>query len=183
MHSPFVQLQQSKDEALVRELHGTPQALRQTEADFIAARDCFFQATVNASGWPYVQHRGGPVGFIKVLDAHTIAYADYSGNRQYLSRDNVQHNGRVSMILIDFARRRRLKLTGYATLVQTDDAPGLMAALATPDYRARIERAVVIRVMAWDWNCPQHITPRFTEAEVLAMLAEQQLAGDDGVAE
>lgn len=176
----FVQLQQSSDEALVRQLHDDPQALRATEADFIAARDCFFQASVNAAGWPYVQHRGGPVGFIKVLDAHTIAYADFSGNRQYISRDNVQHNGRISMILIDFARRRRLKLMGNATLIEGSNDPGLVAALAMPDYRAQIERAVVIRVIAWDWNCPQHITPRFTEAEVFSMLADQQLSSDTG---
>ncbi|WP_018153062.1 pyridoxamine 5'-phosphate oxidase family protein [Leeia oryzae] len=183
MHSPFVQLQQTSDETLVRQLDANPQALRETEVDFIAARDCFFQASVNEAGWPYVQHRGGPAGFLKVLDAHTLAYADFSGNRQYLSRDNLQHNDRISMILIDFAHRRRLKLMGHATLIQAEEAPGLMTQLATPGYRARIERAVVIRVVAWDWNCPQHLTPRFTEAEVLSMLAARPRAEPAGTAE
>jgi len=136
------------------------------EADFIEARDSFYQATVGEDGWPYVQHRGGPAGFLKVLDAKTIAYADFRGNRQYISVGNLQGNDRVSLILMDYAQQRRLKLLGRARVVDADQDPDLMARLKEPGSRTRVERAVVVTVEAFDWNCPQHITPRFTEAEV-----------------
>ncbi|WP_291982811.1 pyridoxamine 5'-phosphate oxidase family protein [Candidatus Accumulibacter sp. ACC005] len=136
------------------------------EAEFIAARDGFYQASVGENGWPYVQFRGGPAGFLRVLDPRTIGYADFRGNVQYISAGNIEAAGRVALILMDYAQRRRLKIWGRARLVDAaDDAP-LIARLEDGNYRARSERAVLISVEAFDWNCPQHITPRFTEAEI-----------------
>ncbi len=146
-------------------------ALGARETGFIATRDGFFQATVSETGWPYVQFRGGPVGFLKVLDAKTIAYADFRGNRQYLSVGNLQRNDRVSLILMDHAHPSRLKLAGRVRLVDANADPALMARLQMPGYPARLERAVVIAVEAFDWNCPQHITPRFTAEEFAARSA------------
>lgn len=149
----------------------SPQAQRDTlgpsEIEFIAASDGFFQATVGTNGWPYVQHRGGPPGFLKVLDARTIGYADFRGNRQYISVGNLQDDDRVSLILMDYAEQRRLKLWGRAKLVElADDEEHLIERLELPHYRARVERGVVIALEAFDWNCPQHITPRFTRAQI-----------------
>ncbi|SMC24124.1 hypothetical protein SAMN02745857_01756 [Andreprevotia lacus DSM 23236] len=149
-------------------------ALTGREAEFIAERDSFYMATVNEDGWPYVQHRGGPAGFLKVLDAHTLGFADFRGNMQYLSVGNLQANDRVSLILMDYPNRRRLKIWGRVQIVHEIDAPALIAALESPAYRARIERAMVIRVEAWDWNCPQHITPRYTDADIEQLLAPLQ---------
>ncbi|MEM7429348.1 MAG: pyridoxamine 5'-phosphate oxidase family protein [Pseudomonadota bacterium] len=132
------------------------------EAGFIQERDGFYQATVSETGWPYVQFRGGPAGFLKVLDEKTIAYADFRGNRQYLSAGNLSANDRVSLILMDYPNRRRLKIWGRARLVETADDPELTTALHDEGYRARPERAVIIAVEALDWNCPQHIPRRFT---------------------
>jgi predicted pyridoxine 5'-phosphate oxidase superfamily flavin-nucleotide-binding protein len=146
--------------------------LTDRETKFIAARDSFYQATVSESGWPYVQHRGGPQGFLKVLDASTIGFADFRGNVQYLSVGNLSANDRVSLILMDYANRRRLKIWGRARIVHTDEAPELLAQLEVPSYRARVERGIIVRVEAYDWNCPQHITRRFSEAEVERMLEE-----------
>lgn len=141
-------------------------ALTEREAGFIHARDGFYQATVGETSWPYVQFRGGPAGFLKVLDAKTIGYADFRGNVQYISVGNLQNNDRVSIILMDYAHQRRLKILGRVRMVGADDDPELMARLAMPQYGAHVERAMLITVEAFDWNCPQHITPRFTEAEV-----------------
>lgn len=142
--------------------------LTETEIQFIQARDSFYQATVAENGWPYVQHRGGPIGFLKVLDARTIGFADFRGNRQYLSVGNINADERISMILMDYPRRRRLKLWGRARIVHESAQPEIIAALEDPAYRARIERAIVITIEAFDWNCPQHITPRFSEDEIRA---------------
>ena len=141
------------------------------EAEFLAARDSFYLATVSETGWPYVQHRGGPPGFLKILDAGTVGFADVRGNRQYVSVGNLRGDDRVSIILMDYARRRRLKMLGHARAVDAAEEPDLVARLSDPAYGARVERGIVIRVAAFDWNCPQHITPRFTEAEVRAMAA------------
>lgn len=139
------------------------------ESSFIEARDHFFQATVGETGWPYVQHRGGPAGFLKVLDDKTIGYADFRGNVQYVSAGNLNTDDRVSLILMDYAHRRRLKLLGRARMVDAGADPALIARLAVPGYDAMIERAVLITIEAYDWNCPQHITPRFTAKEIEAM--------------
>ena len=135
-------------------------------------------ATVSESGWPYVQHRGGPPGFIKVLDPNTIGFADFRGNRQYVSVGNVMQDDRVSLILLDYPHRQRLKLLGHARVARPDEVE-LLAQLGTPGYRARVERGLVIRIEAFDWNCPQHITPRFTVAEVEAAAAphRERIAG------
>lgn len=145
--------------------------LTEAEAAFIETRDSFYQATVSETGWPYVQFRGGPAGFLKVLDGKTIGYADFRGNRQYLSVGNMNGNDRVAMILMDYANRRRLKLWTRAKILHHEDAPDMLERLQLPDYRARVERAVILTVEATDWNCPQHITPRFTEADIAEAVA------------
>ncbi len=149
-------------------------ALGPVEAGFIAARDSFYQATVSETGWPYVQFRGGPTGFLKVLNENTLGYADFRGNRQYISVGNLAGNDRASLILMDYANRRRLKILGRVRMVDMEDDAALIARLEMPGYRARVERAVVITLEGYDWNCPQHITPRFTEAEVSAATAPLQ---------
>jgi len=145
--------------------------LGEAEATFIAERDGFYQSTVNEDGWPYVQFRGGPAGFLTVLDERTIAYPDFRGNVQYISVGNLNADDRVSMILMDYANRRRLKIWARARIVHEADDPELLSRLAVPGYRARVERAVMMTIEAVDWNCPMHITPRFTDAEVGAMNA------------
>ena len=139
-----------------------------TEADFLAVRDSFYLATVSETGWPYVQHRGGPPGFLKVLGERTIGFADFRGNRQYVSLGNLGGDDRVSLILVDYPRRRRLKIMGHAKAV--DDA-ATVARLSVPGYPAKVERGLLIEVAAFDWNCPQHLTPRFSEAEIVAAVA------------
>ncbi len=137
--------------------------IKEAERAFIEARDGFYQATVSETGWPYVQFRGGPVGFLKVLGPQTIGYADFSGNKQYISRGNLDGNDRIAMILMDYANKRRLKILGRVSFAEGADA----AAELYPDgAEAKAERAATIHVEALDWNCPRHITPRFTEAEL-----------------
>lgn len=138
----------------------------ETEAAFIAARDSFYMASVSESGWPYVQYRGGPPGFLKLINETTLAFPDFRGNRQYISLGNVTAEDRVALILMDYPRRRRLKLYGRIDARDLMAEPGLAERLALSDYRAVVERAFVLRLEAFDWNCPQHITPRFTEMEV-----------------
>ena len=140
------------------------------EAAFLAARDSFYLATVSETGWPYVQHRGGPPGFVRVLDERTIGFADFRGNRQYVSVGNLADD-RVALILVDYPRRRRLKILGHAHAVTAEDDPALLRRLEVEGYRAKVERGLIIAVAAFDWNCPQHITPRFTEAEIVAAVA------------
>ena len=139
--------------------------------DFVAAQRSFFLATANLEGQPYIQHRGGPPGFLHALDAHTLAFADFAGNRQYISLGNLSENPRAQMFLIDYAERRRVKIWGEARVVEND--PELLAALKPAGYRARAERAIVFNVSAWDENCPQHIPQRFEAADVEAALAER----------
>ncbi len=140
-------------------------ALGDAEADFVAERDSFYLASVSETGWPYVQHRGGKPGFLKVLDPKHIAFADFRGNLQYISVGAWRHDDRVALILMDYPNRTRLKILGRARVVEKAADPDLLARLEDPAYRAVVERAVVIEVEAFDWNCPQHITPRWTEAE------------------
>ena len=139
--------------------------LSEHEAEFIAQRDSFYMASVSETNWPYVQHRGGPAGFLKVLDASTLGFADYKGNRQYISTGNFRNNNRVSIILMDYPNRRRLKILGEISLVAPDDWQTL-AVLEDDHYRVRVERAFKVNIVAFDWNCPQHITPRYSEAEL-----------------
>ena len=148
--------------------------LTQREVDFIEARDSFYQATVSETGWPYVQHRGGPQGFLKVLDNKTIAFADFRGNQQYLSVGNLVSNDRIAIIMVDYANQRRLKLLAHARVVLATDEPQLLARLSEPSYPARVERGFILQVEAWDWNCSQHITPRFSESEVKSAMDQMQ---------
>ncbi|KAB7648510.1 pyridoxamine 5'-phosphate oxidase family protein [Polymorphobacter fuscus] len=136
------------------------------EAAFIAARDSFYMASVSETGWPYVQHRGGPPGFLRLIDDRTLAYADFRGNRQYISTGNLAANNRVSIILLDYPRRARLKIYGHIERLSLDADPALTEQLLDKDYGATAERIFRLRLDAFDWNCPQHITPRFTEAEI-----------------
>jgi predicted pyridoxine 5'-phosphate oxidase superfamily flavin-nucleotide-binding protein len=140
-------------------------------AAFIAEQTSFFLATANAQGQPYIQHRGGPPGFLHVRDPGTLAFADFRGNRQYISLGNLAENAKVHLFLIDYAGRRRVKIWGEARVVEDD--PALLAELAPKDYDARVERAIVIRVSTWDANCPQHIPQRFEAADVARALAER----------
>ncbi len=144
--------------------------LTEAEAEFIVTRDSVYMASVSETGWPYLQHRGGPQGFLRIIDDKTLAFADFRGNRQYISLGNVAANDRVALFLMDYAQRRRLKL--YARIEAKDLAanPALAEKLAMPGYPARVERAFVLHVEAFSWNCPQHITQRFTEAEIDAAL-------------
>lgn len=142
---------------------GDADALTSRELDFITARDSFYIASVSEDGWPYVQHRGGPAGFLRRIAGNRVGFADYQGNRQYLSTANLAADDRVSLFLMDYPNRRRLKLIGHA---HGSDDPADIAALMVPGYAAEPERAFLIDVIGFDWNCPQHITPRFTEAEI-----------------
>ena len=141
------------------------------EAAFIAERDSFYMATVSENGWPYVQHRGGPPGFIRILDDRTLAIPDFRGNRQYISTGNLATDDRASLILMDYPNRRRLKLYAHVEARDLAADPELATELALPGYRAKVERGLIIHLAAFDWNCPQHIIPRFTEAELEPALA------------
>jgi predicted pyridoxine 5'-phosphate oxidase superfamily flavin-nucleotide-binding protein len=139
------------------------------EREFIAARVSFYMATVSETGWPYIQHRGGRPGFLHVVDPQTLAFADYKGNRQLLSTGNLAVNDRVSLFLMDYPRRERLKILGHARV--TDAASELVEQLVEQDVRSSVERLFFIDVISFDWNCPKFITPRYTEAEVEAMMS------------
>jgi predicted pyridoxine 5'-phosphate oxidase superfamily flavin-nucleotide-binding protein len=144
--------------------------LGENEAAFITDRDSFYMASVSETGWPYVQHRGGPAGFIKVVDEKTLAFANFSGNRQYVSAGNFTKDDRVSLFFMDYLNRQRLKLLGRVSVIDPDNS-SLLASLENHNYRARVEGGFVIHVEAFDWNCPQHITPRYTEEQVEALIA------------
>jgi predicted pyridoxine 5'-phosphate oxidase superfamily flavin-nucleotide-binding protein len=151
---------------------GPNDALTEREASFIAERDTFYIATVNEDGWPYVQHRGGPPGFLRVIGSKQLAYADFRGNTQLVSVGNISSNDRMSLILMDYPNRRRLKILGHMRVENAQAvAPEDLDAVDLADYRARIERIVYIDVAAFDWNCPQHITQRYTEAEFAQLQA------------
>jgi predicted pyridoxine 5'-phosphate oxidase superfamily flavin-nucleotide-binding protein len=140
------------------------------ELDFIAQRDSFYMATVSESGWPYVQHRGGPPGFLRALDDRTLACADFRGNRQYISVGNLAANDRACLFLMDYPNRRRLKMYARVEIRTAAEAPETLPAVAMPGYAGKIERALVFHLQAFDWNCPQHIHPRFTESELSDLL-------------
>jgi len=148
---------------------GFPDRVTPDLAGFIGELDTAFLATVSAAGAPYIQHRGGPKGFIKVLDDKTLGFADYAGNRQYITLSNIEGNDRAYLFLLDFANRRRVKVWGRARVVEND--PALMEKLIDPGYRARPERAILFTIEAWDVNCSQHITARYSEDEVAAAVS------------
>jgi predicted pyridoxine 5'-phosphate oxidase superfamily flavin-nucleotide-binding protein len=149
------------------------QSLGPDEAEFIAARNSFYMSTVTSDGWPYIQHRGGPAGFLRVIDERTIAFADYSGNKQYISAGNLSVNDRVALFLMDYPNRTRLKIIGHAQILEPGENPALEAQLRplVPGGKAgpKVERIIPVEVVGFDWNCNQHITPRYS-LEELAML-------------
>lgn len=153
-------------------------------AAFIKARDAFYLATASAEGRPYIQHRGGPPGFLVPLDDQTLAFADFGGNRQYITAGNLAENDKAYIFLMDYPNRRRIKIWGRARVVEDD--PALLEKLLEPGYRGKPERVILFTIEAWDVNCPQHIVPRYTDDEFLALVAplkariaelEAQLAG------
>jgi predicted pyridoxine 5'-phosphate oxidase superfamily flavin-nucleotide-binding protein len=146
-------------------------ALSEREAAFIEARDSFYLATVSETGWPYVQHRGGLLGFVRRVDDKTIGWADFAGNRQYISTGNAATDDRVAMIFMDYPHQRRLKILGHMRAYDISERPDLASRLTVNGYKGRVERFVLVTVEAFDWNCPQHITPRFTLTEIEAMAA------------
>ena len=147
-------------------------SLTSDEADFIASRDSFYMATVSETGWPYVQHRGGPTGFVKVLGPNLIGFADFKGNRQLISTGNLGVTDRAALFMMDYPHRTRLKLLGHARVIDARENPELLDELAPEPLRSKVERLFLIQVISYDWNCPQYITPRYTAAEV-----EQYAAG------
>ena len=157
----------------------TPDHLGPDETAFIAERDSFYMATVGATGWPYVQHRGGLKGFLKVIDDHTIAFADFRGNKQFVSTGNIGSDDRVALIMVDYPGQTRLKILGRAEIFEGERAREWIQRLREPSDKSVIERAYVIRVEAFDWNCPQHITPRFTEEQIREALAPFERRQED----
>jgi uncharacterized protein len=147
------------------------QGLGPDEREFIAERDSFYMASIGSTGWPYVQHRGGPKGFLKILDNQTIAFGDYRGNKQYISTGNLMTDDRVALILVDYPRQARLKLLGHAKITERPEAKDLLAVVGDESENAFVERVYVVNVEAFDWNCQQHITPRFTVDEIRTVLA------------
>jgi len=142
-----------------------------SEAQFLTEADSFYMSSVGATGWPYLQHRGGPKGFLKVIDERTVAFADFRGNKQYISAGNLATDDRVALILVDYPRQARLKILGRVEIFEGADAKEWAGKLRDPEYKAVVERVFVIHVEASDWNCSQHITPRFTEEQIHGALA------------
>jgi len=136
------------------------------EHRFIEARDGFYMSSVGENGWPYIQFRGGPKGFLKVIDDHTLAFADFRGNGQYISTGNLKTNRKTVLFLMDYAQKQRLKIWAETDVLDSADHPELAEQLTPPDYEATVERIFVFKVHAFDWNCPQHITPRYTDEEI-----------------
>jgi predicted pyridoxine 5'-phosphate oxidase superfamily flavin-nucleotide-binding protein len=155
----------------IEQLTALNQSLSEAEREFVLSRDSFYMATVSETGWPYVQHRGGTPGFLHVLDDRTLAFADYRGNKQYVSLGNLQHDDRVALFLMDYPTRSRLKILGRAEIREGAEAQQLIGELAGADVRSLVERAITIHVEAYDWNCQQHITPRYTEEQVGQVMA------------
>jgi uncharacterized protein len=142
------------------------------EQQFISERDGFYMASTSETGWPYIQYRGGAKGFLRIFDDHTIGFADLRGNKQYISMGNLQHDNRVALFFMDYARQHRLKILGHAEVHEDDEtARKLMPDLVVSEEKTPSERAILIHVEAFDWNCPQHITPRYTLEELEEALA------------
>ena len=148
--------------------------LTEEEISFIQARDSFYMATVTETGWPYIQHRGGPAGFLRVLNPQTLAFADYRGNRQLLSTGNLAANDRVALFLMDYPQRTRLKILGHARIQDAREHPELIVQLAEPDMQPIVERLFFINVVTFDWNCPKYITARYTAEEIRELMAPLQ---------
>lgn len=147
--------------------------LTENEIDFIAQRDSFYMATIGENGYPYIQHRGGPKGFVKVLDANRIGFIDFRGNMQYVSVGNIATHNNVSLIMVDYPARARIKILAKAHIVELKDDPALYDLLDLDEYKFRPERMMVLDIEAYDWNCPQHITPRYTVEDIKEIFASQ----------
>ena len=147
--------------------------LTESEAEFISQRDSFYMASIGENGFPYIQHRGGPKGFIKVLDAKNLGFIDFKGNMQYITVGNLATNNNVSLIMVDYPAKTRLKIYARARIAELKDEPELFKFLDLENYKFRPERMMVLNVEAYDWNCPQHITPRYTEGEIMELFATQ----------
>lgn len=145
---------------------GQPDRLDEEVAAFVAGRDSFYMASVTETGWPYLQHRGGPAGFVRALSDRQIGFADYRGNRQYITLGNLEADDRVALFFMDYANRRRLKIAGRAQAVHPGAEPDLIEALLPHGYKATVEQALVITVEAYEWNCSQHIVPRYSAEEI-----------------
>ena len=152
---------------------GDRYVLTEKEIPFIESRDSFYMATVGENGWPYVQFRGGPKGFLKILDNTTLGIADFRGNKQYISVGNINSSKKSSLFLIDYPSKRRLKIWAEAEVLETNEYPELLVRLRSPDYEEVIERLILFKVQAYDWNCQQHITPRFTQEEIKQLIVTQ----------
>ena len=145
---------------------GEPDRLTPREATFISMRDSFYMATNSASGWPYLQHRGGPQGFVKILDEGRLGFADFRGNRQYIGLGNLEADDRASLFFMDYVRRARLKVLGRMRSIDLANSPALAALLVDKEYGAKVERGLIVEIDSYDWNCPQHITPRYSGNEI-----------------
>ena len=148
--------------------------LTESEMDFIRERDSFYMATVGESGYPYIQHRGGPKGFLRLINKHTLGFVDFRGNKQYISVGNIATHNKVSLFLMDYARQTRLKIYAEARIVALENEPQLWATLQLGEYSHKAERMMIFHVEAFDWNCPQHITPRYTAEEVAKAWEKQR---------
>jgi len=154
------------------ETSGDRYVLTARETSFIRSRDSFYMATVGENGWPYVQFRGGPKGFLKVVDNTTLGYADFRGNGQYISTGNMNASNKAALLLMDYPSQQRLKIWAEAKIIEANQNAQLLQQLEMLDYKARIERLIILTVHAYDWNCPQHITPRYTAEEIKALTGE-----------
>ncbi len=184
MNKNFTKLAFTDSVKKVQKKHGSRQAYARMESSgdqyvltarempFIESRDGFYMATVGENGWPYVQFRGGPKGFLKVVDNTTLGYADFRGNMQYISVGNLNATRKAALFLMDYPTQRRLKIWAETEVLDADQNPELRQKLIMPDYKARVERIIVFQVQAYDWNCPQHITPRYTTEEFSAQFAD-----------
>jgi predicted pyridoxine 5'-phosphate oxidase superfamily flavin-nucleotide-binding protein len=148
------------------EISGDKYVLTEREISFIKSRDSFYMATVGENGWPYVQYRGGAIGFLKVINGSTLGFADFRGNMQYISTGNINSNGKVSLFLMDYPSKQRLKIWAESEVIDADEDSALFKKLEDPNYNANIERLILFNIKAYDWNCSQHITPRYTTEEI-----------------
>jgi len=148
--------------------------LTESEAEFIGCRDSFYMASIGENGYPYIQHRGGPKGFVKVIDANTLGFIDFSGNKQYITVGNLMTKSNVALIMMDYPQQARLKIYAKAEIIELNERPDLLRTLTLDNYKARPERMMLLHVEAYDWNCPQHIAPRYTEEEIEEALAPQR---------
>ena len=152
---------------------GDKYVLTEREIPFIESRDSFYMATVGENGWPYMQFRGGPKGFLKVIDNTTLGMADFRGNLQYISVGNLKSTKKASLFLIDYPSQRRLKIWAESEVLDADQNQELLEKVRAPDYKAVIERIILFKIQAYDWNCPQHITPRYTVEEIEQGMIDQ----------